>query len=60
MKFLTEYKNVTQKVFNSLAVLAALMSERKYVMPQNGDCSKENQGNPDKILKSPCIIHTEI
>jgi hypothetical protein len=38
-----EYENVTQNVLFGNAVLAALMSARKYyVIPQNGDCSREN------------------
>jgi hypothetical protein len=42
-KLLTEYVNVTQKVLFGNGVLAALMSGRIYdVIPQNGDCSREN------------------
>jgi hypothetical protein len=42
-KVLTEYESVTQEVLFDNAVLAALMSERKYdVIPQNGDCSRES------------------
>jgi DUF917 family protein len=38
IKLLTEYKGVTQKVLFGNAVLAALMSGRKYnVIPPNGD-----------------------
>jgi hypothetical protein len=38
IKLLTEYENVTQKLLFSNAVLAALMSGRKYdVIPQNGE-----------------------
>jgi hypothetical protein len=40
---LKEYEDETQKVLFGNAVLAALMSGRKYdVMPQNGDCSRES------------------
>jgi hypothetical protein len=40
---LTEYEGVTQKVLFGNAVLAALMSGKKYdVTPQNGDCSRES------------------
>jgi hypothetical protein len=43
IKLLTEYEDVTQKVLFGNAVLAALMSGRKYdVIPQNGDCSRES------------------
>jgi hypothetical protein len=43
IKLLTEYEDVTQKVLFGNAVLAALMSGRKYdVIPQNGDCSTES------------------
>jgi hypothetical protein len=39
IKLLTEYEGITQKVLFDKAVLAALMSGRKYdVIPQNGDC----------------------
>jgi hypothetical protein len=42
-KLPTEYESVTQKVLFGNAVLAALMSGRKYdVIPQNGDCSSES------------------
>jgi hypothetical protein len=38
LKLLTVYEDVTQKVLFGNAVLAALMSGRKYdVIPQNGD-----------------------
>jgi hypothetical protein len=43
IKLHTEYENVTQKVLFGNAVLAALMSGRKYdVILQNGDCSGES------------------
>jgi hypothetical protein len=43
IKLLTEYENVTQKVLFGNAVLAALVSGRKYdVITQNGDCSRES------------------
>jgi hypothetical protein len=43
IKLLMMYEGVTQKVLCGNAVLAALMSERKYdVIPQNGDCSRES------------------
>jgi hypothetical protein len=42
LKLLTEYEVVTQKVLFGDAVLAALMSGRKYdVIPQNGDVVTE-------------------
>jgi hypothetical protein len=42
IKLLTEYEGVTQKVLFGNAVLAALMSGRKYdVIPQNGDVVTE-------------------
>jgi hypothetical protein len=42
IKVLTEYEVVTQKVLFGNAVLAALMSGRKYdVIPQNGDVVTE-------------------
>jgi hypothetical protein len=41
-KPLKEYEIVTQKVLFGNAVLAALMSGRKYdVISRNGDCSRE-------------------
>jgi hypothetical protein len=40
---LKECVNVTQEVLFGNAVLAALMSGRKYdVIPQNGDCPRES------------------
>jgi hypothetical protein len=43
IKLLTEYESVTQKVLFGSAVLAELMSGRKYdVIPENGDCSRES------------------
>jgi hypothetical protein len=43
IKLLTEYKNITQKGLFRKAVLATLVSERKYdVIPQNGDRSRES------------------
>jgi DUF917 family protein len=42
IKLLTEYKGVTQKVLFGNAVLAALMSGRKYnIIPQIGDVVTE-------------------
>jgi hypothetical protein len=42
MKLLTEYEGVTQKVLFDNAILAALMSGRKYdVIPQIGDVVTE-------------------
>jgi hypothetical protein len=39
IKLLTEYEYVTQKVLFGNAVLAAMMSGRKYdVITQNGNC----------------------
>jgi hypothetical protein len=60
IKLVTEHKSVTQKVIFGNAVLAALMSGRKYdVILQNCDCSKESKivghGNPDNNLESPSI-----
>jgi hypothetical protein len=52
IKLLTEYENVTQKVLFGNAVLAALMSGRKYVIPENGDCSRERHGNPGILYNS--------
>jgi hypothetical protein len=41
IKLLTEYEDVTQKVLFGNAVLAALMSGRKYdVIPQTGDVTE--------------------
>jgi hypothetical protein len=42
IKLRTEYESVTQEVIFGNAVLAALMSGRKYVILQNGDCSGES------------------
>jgi hypothetical protein len=43
IKLLMEYENVTQNVLFGNAVLAALMSGRKYdVIPQNDHCSRES------------------
>jgi hypothetical protein len=43
IKLLTEYEDVTQNVLFGNAVLAALMSGKKYdVITQNGDCSRES------------------
>jgi hypothetical protein len=43
IKLYTDYEIITQKVLFGTAVLAALMSGRKYdVIPQNGDCSGES------------------
>jgi hypothetical protein len=43
IKLLTEYVSVTQKVFFLNAILAALMSGKKYdVISQNGYCSRES------------------
>jgi hypothetical protein len=43
IKLLTQYEGVTQKVLFGNAVLAALMSGRKYdVIPQNADCLRES------------------
>jgi hypothetical protein len=41
IKLLMEYKNIIQKVLFDIAVLSALMCGRKYVIPQNDDCSSE-------------------
>jgi hypothetical protein len=42
-KLLMEYENSTQKVLFYNAVLAALMSGRKYgVIPKNGNCSTQS------------------
>jgi hypothetical protein len=59
IKIPNEYENVTPKVLFDNAVFAALMSGRKYdVIPQNGDCSRENHGNPDNNWESPCNFLT--
>jgi hypothetical protein len=43
IKLLMEYESVTQKVLFGKAILAALLSGRKYVVvPQNTDCSRES------------------
>jgi hypothetical protein len=43
MKLLMEYESVTQNFLFGKAVLAVLMSERKYdVITQNGDCSRQS------------------
>jgi hypothetical protein len=43
IKMFKEHESLTPKVLFGNAVLAALMSGRKYdVLPQNGDCSREN------------------
>jgi hypothetical protein len=43
IKLITEYENVTQEVLFGNAVLAALISGRKYdVISQNGECSRES------------------
>jgi hypothetical protein len=55
IKLLTEYESVNQKVSFGNAMLAALMSGRKYdVIPQNDEYSRECQGNSDNNLESPC------
>jgi hypothetical protein len=42
LKLLMEYEMITQNVLFGNAVLAALISGRKYDgIPQNGDCSRE-------------------
>jgi hypothetical protein len=42
-KLLTEYESITQKVLFGKAVLAALLSGRKYdIITQNGDGSRES------------------
>jgi hypothetical protein len=42
VKLLMEYERIPQNVLFGNAVLAALISGRKYdLMPQNGDCSRE-------------------
>jgi hypothetical protein len=42
IKLLMKYKSVTQKVLFDNAVLPAMISGRKYVISQNGDCSRES------------------
>jgi hypothetical protein len=43
IKPLPEYESATQNVLFGNAVLAALISGRKYdVIPQNGDCLRES------------------
>jgi hypothetical protein len=42
LKLLTEYESVTQKALFGIAVLAALMFERKHdIISKNGDCPGE-------------------
>jgi hypothetical protein len=65
MKLLMEYENVTPKVLVGNAVLAALMSERKYdIVTQNGDYSKESNvryfGFSKKSSLSKCKVFTEL
>jgi 3-phosphoglycerate kinase len=46
IKVIKEYENITEKLLLGGAVLAAFMSGRKCdVIPQNGDCSRENKGS---------------
>jgi hypothetical protein len=57
IKLLTEYEDVTQNVLFGNAVLAALMSGRKYgldVMDLSG-LKIIGHGNPDNNLESSCI-----
>jgi hypothetical protein len=43
IKLLMEYESVTQKVLFGNAVLVTSMPRKRCdVMPQNGDCSREN------------------
>jgi hypothetical protein len=43
IKLLSEYENITQRVLFGNAILAALISGRKYdVILQNGDSSRES------------------
>jgi hypothetical protein len=54
LKLLMEHESITQKVLFGKAVLAALISGRKYdVIPQNGDCSRESNVH---TLETPKII----
>jgi hypothetical protein len=54
IKLYTEYENVTYKIVFGNAVLAPLMSERKYdVMPQNGNCSRESNVRTFSSKQSP-------
>jgi hypothetical protein len=65
IKLLTEYEGVTQKLLFGNAVLAALMSVRKYdVIPQNGDCSRESNLRTlvfrNKVYKTPVTSLDEL
>jgi hypothetical protein len=42
IKLLMEYESVIQKVLFGNAVLAVLMSARKYDIPQNDNCSRQS------------------
>jgi hypothetical protein len=56
-----EYENVTQKVLFGNAVLAALMSGRKYdIIPQNGDCSRESNMRTSVFPLSKRNVVTEL
>jgi hypothetical protein len=56
IKLLTKYERVTQKVLFGNAVLAALMSGKKYdVIPQNGDWFFETKS----VIKTKCRYRTQ-
>jgi hypothetical protein len=65
IKLRMEYENVTEKVLFDNAVLAALMSGRKYdVIPQNGDCSRESNVHTlvfqtKSVIKMECRCRTQ-
>jgi hypothetical protein len=65
IKLLTEYESVTQKVLFRNAVLAALMSGRKYdVIPQHGFCSRESNVRTSvfrkkAVIKTHCPYRTQ-
>jgi hypothetical protein len=59
INLLTEYENVTQKVLFDEAVLAALMSGRKYdIIPQNGNCSRESNVRT-LVFRNKAVIKTQ-
>jgi hypothetical protein len=58
-----EYDSVTQKVLFCNTVLTALMPGRKYVIPQNGDCSRKSNVYFGFLKQSPlqkCNVVTEL
>jgi hypothetical protein len=58
-----EYESIIQKVLFGNVVFAILMSGRKYVIPQNGDCSRESNVHLWILKQSPlpkCNIIMEL